>query len=159
MGFPEFLVLISALAVFLTLPVLFMRYRHQSLLHSERMAALEKGIGVPAWPVHSPRVYLLRGLIWTFSGVALLVCLLGLAVASHRPETAEGRMLRAHSLSLNAGIPLAEAQQVIDKDGTQQQGAPLSLALIALIPLGVGAAYLVYYRSTPPPGASTGPHV
>src|ERR1700683_2106730 len=51
------------------------RYRRQELRHKERMAAIEKGAELPAesperpllpW---SPRVYLLRGLFWLFTGL------------------------------------------------------------------------------------------
>ena len=78
-----------ALAAFLTflliLVVLYQGYRQKLMLHQERMSALEKGTSIPLgqepapW---SPRVYLLRGLIWSFSGAALIICLLGFAWSS-----------------------------------------------------------------------------
>src|ERR1039458_2969323 len=52
--------------------VLYLRHGSLQMLHHERMAALEKGVPVPVartlapW---SPRVYLLRGLIWSASGL------------------------------------------------------------------------------------------
>jgi hypothetical protein len=53
------------------------------LHHTERMAAIEKGIEVPALPPeffsdprsHSPGRFLHRGLVWTLVGVAITVAL------------------------------------------------------------------------------------
>src|ERR1039457_3793811 len=79
-------------AMVVVVMVLYLRHRNLQMLHQERMAALEKGVPVPIartlapW---SPRVYLLRGLICSASGLAILICLLGLAVSSHRPASAE----------------------------------------------------------------------
>ena len=84
--------------------------RHRQLLqrvdlrHKERLAAMEKGLELPAESmdadVRRPR-FLLRGLIWTFVGVAAYFPLRGLA-------------------------------------GTDE-------SMLALIPLAVGLAYLIYY--------------
>jgi Flp pilus assembly protein protease CpaA len=132
-----------------TLVVLYLRHRNQEMLHQERLTALEKGAAVPVasprapW---SPRVYLLRGLIWSFSGAALLICLLGLAMSSHRPQSAESMMWSARNLSRILEIPLDQATQIVEKDRTtREQGMPATIALLGLIPLGVGLAYLVFY--------------
>jgi hypothetical protein len=54
------------------------------LRHKERMAAIEKGIDLPPDPpeldVRRPR-FLLKGLIWTFTGAAVYVALDSLAGA------------------------------------------------------------------------------
>src|SRR5215472_10778407 len=77
---------------------LFFRHRTQQLEHQERMAALEKGTVLPPrqepkpW---SPRVYLLRGLIWTLAGGALTVALLGAALSDHRHYRWESATLLA----------------------------------------------------------------
>ena len=143
------LVCFSALVV--VLAVLQTRFRNSQLLHQERMAALEKGAAVPVartpapW---SPRVYLLRGLLWSSSGLAIMICLLGLAAASHRNESTESRMWHAKMLTNSLGISMDQAQQIVDKDqATEQRGLPFSVALVGLIPLGVGIAYLVFYYS------------
>lgn len=84
--------------------------RHRQLLqrvdlrHRERLAAMEKGLELPPETLDSdirrPR-FLLRGLIWTFVGVAAYFPLRGLA-------------------------------------GTDE-------SMLAMIPLAVGLAYLIYY--------------
>jgi hypothetical protein len=145
-----FLGLLSGILI-VVLAVLYLRYRGQQMLHEERMAALEKEAAVPTvWgrDPWTPHVYLLRGLIWSFSGAALLICLFGLAVSSRRPESAESMAYRAQALSRNLGVALDQARQMVDKDEPDRtQGMPLGVALLGLIPLGVGLAYLMFYRS------------
>jgi hypothetical protein len=144
-----FLFLLSVLAVILT--TLLLRHRKQQMLHQERLAALEKGTSIPLgtdpapW---SPRVYLLRGLIWSFSGAAVIICLLGIALSSQRsnPMTGESLIWRAQNLSRSSSIPLDEAKQVIEKDqATEVRGMPAAVALLGALPLAVGLAYLVFY--------------
>jgi len=150
---PEVALLLVCLAIMaVVMMVLYLRYRNLQLLHQERMAALEKGVAVPvarALAPWSPRVYLLRGLLWSSTGLAIMICLLGLAVASaHRPESAESRMWRAKTLTENLGISMDQAQQIVDKDqNIDDRRVPLSIALLGLIPLGVGIAYLIFYYS------------
>jgi hypothetical protein len=81
-----------------------------ALYHQERMAAIDKGIELPPLPeaffaddgrAPSPHRHLLKGLIWLFIGVGLLIAL----VAGHRGDS----------------------------------------ALFALVPAGIGLAYLIYY--------------
>ena len=107
---PMGLVALVAFLIFvLVLAVLYSRYRQKLMLHQERMSALEKGTSIPLgrepapW---SPRVYLLRGLIWSFSGAALIVCLLGLAWASWRPPSATLVAMRAREISQGLQIPI-----------------------------------------------------
>ena len=80
----DVLIFLTIMAVLVVLPSLFMRYKWQTLRHVERMAALEKGAQLPMDPVESapwtPRIYLLRGLIWLFSGIAVVIFLGGLAM-------------------------------------------------------------------------------
>ena len=130
--------------------ILFSRNRKQQLLHEERMAALEKGGTIPVieprpW---SPRVYLLRGLIWSFCGISVIVCLLGLAVASHRPVTASMMAYQAKTLSDTTGISREEANRIVEKDAAEHgDQPPAAIALLGVIPLSVGLAYLVFYHS------------
>lgn len=102
------------------------RRRLFELYHEERMAALDKGVELPALPeallcdggrIRTPGAVLLKGLIWLF-----------------------------------IGIPLFYAIHQVHERG----------ALFALVPIGIGMAYLVYYfaegrkaQSTPtePPSA------
>ena len=69
-----------------------LRHQRRTLLHKERLAAIEKGVDVPSldqeikrstWNVQ--RTLLLAGLIWTSLGVALFVTLIALS-AAERPE-------------------------------------------------------------------------
>jgi hypothetical protein len=129
------------------------RYRRQELRHKERMAALEKGAEIPVEPAErppvpwSPRVYLLRGLIWLFTGLGLSTFLLGLSLSIvSRPETLEDRLWRAQRLRSN-GAPEDEIKQYLaESRGAVHRDMPEGFALIGLIPIGVGLAYLIYYR-------------
>jgi len=148
-----------ALAVILT--VLYLRHRNQELLHQERMAALEKGTVVPAsaapapW---SPRVYLLRGLIWSLSGAALIVCLFGISSAIEKGhESALDIAYRAESIARSLSISPAQAEAMAEKDAAERNsGAPLAISMLGLIPLGVGLAYLAFYYTDPSRKAGAG---
>ncbi len=75
----------------LAMLALYLGYRRRretfALYHQERMAALEKGVELTPLPdalvsdsggpfrSHHPRGYLLKGMIWLFSGIGLLVAL------------------------------------------------------------------------------------
>lgn len=63
-----------------------LRARRRELLHKERLAAIEKGIELPqALLAESeavgPNACLLRGLIWLFTGVAIVVFFLAVGSA------------------------------------------------------------------------------
>jgi len=129
------------------------RYRRQELRHKERMAALEKGAELPAEPVErppapwSPRVYLLRGLIWLFTGIGLATFLLGLSLSiGSRPETFEDRLWRAQHLRSSGATEEEIKQYLNESKGSVHREMPEGIALIGLIPMGVGLAYLIYYR-------------
>ncbi len=143
-----FLILLIATQVVIFV-ALYFRHRNLQMFHQERMAALEKGTSIPighALAPWSPRVYLLRGLLWSFAGAALIISLLGIAAATRRPESAESTLWRAKSLAQSFNMSAEEAKQIIEKDrDTGRNGMPRSVALLGLIPLGVGLAYLVFY--------------
>lgn len=134
-------------ALTIVLVALYYRFRKQQLLHQERMAALEKGLPIPRqqspapW---SPRVYLLRGLMWSFAGLAICISLWGIAVSTQGPPSVDTVLWRAKSLAQNTGVSIEEAKKMIEKDSSRQ-GMPQGVALLGLIPLGVGLAYLVFY--------------
>lgn len=144
-----FLIILLIAALVVIVVALYLRYRNLQMFHRERMAALEKGAPVPmvhALSPWSPRVYLLRGLLWSFAGLALVVSLLGIAASTHRRESAEMTLYRAKSIARSLDVPAEEAKQIAEKDrDTQQYGMPWSVALLGLIPVGVGLAYLVFY--------------
>jgi hypothetical protein len=140
---------VSFLIFVVVLAVLYLRYRQKLMLHQERMSALEKGTSIPLGPEPapwSPRVYLLRGLIWSFSGAGLIVCLLGLAWASQRPQSATIVAMRAREISQALQIPIDQARQIAEKDqATEKQGMPPGIAVLGVVPLAVGLAYLLFY--------------
>ena len=150
--------LLFALAV--TLMALYGRHRNEEMLHQERMAGLEKGVLVPAplspapW---SPRVYLLRGLIWSMAGAALLVSLYGVASVAHR-STAESIARDARELAQGSGLTFDQARALAEKDAEQRgSGTAIAVSSFGLIPLGVGLAYLVFYYTDPSRKAGAGP--
>jgi hypothetical protein len=129
-----------------------LRYKRQQLRHQERMAALEKGAELPAEPVEkapapwSPRIYLLRGLVWLFTGIGLAVFLFGMSVTvGSRQETIEDRLWRAQNLRRN-GATEDEIKQLLNSKEPVRKDFPEGFALIGLIPIGVGLAYIIYYR-------------
>ena len=159
------LFLFSALMVVLT--VLWFRHRRHQMLHQEHLAALERGTGfhrtsrelVP-W---SPRIYLLRGLIWSFTGAALVLGLLGLSWSSHRvhqPPSAQSMAFEARNVSQYLGVSMDQAREIVAKDEAsragQFDGPSAAIALLGLIPLAVGLAYLFFYRSYSVSGLSAG---
>jgi hypothetical protein len=141
-----FLVILSIVVV-----SLYYRYRKQQLLHQERLLAMEKGVPVPpsyAPAPWSPRIYLLRGLLWTFTGLALSIFLLGFAASTQRHRSAVSILYQAKDMSFRTGISLEEAKKIVEKDqNSETQGMPYGVALLGLIPIGVGAAYLIFYNT------------
>jgi hypothetical protein len=143
----DVLIFLIVMAVLVVLPSLFMRYKWQTLRHLERMAALDKGAQLPMDPIESapwtPRIYLLRGLIWLFSGIAVVIFLGGLAMTDIETDSLERRMWRAEQLR-SAGMPEEQWKRIINEP-LQHQRMPAGLALIGLVPIGVGLAYLIFY--------------
>lgn len=144
----DVLIFLIIMAVLVVLPSLFMRYKWQTLRYQERMAALEKGAQLPVEPMESapwtPRIYLLRGLIWMFSGIGVVIFLGALALTDIERDTLETRMWRAEQLR-SAGMPEEQWKRLINEPAPQHQRIPVGLALIGLIPIGVGFAYLIFY--------------
>src|SRR5512136_2412540 len=136
--------LILPLVMVIVVVALYLRYRKHQMFHKERITAMEKGIPVPnsyAPAPWLPRVYLLRGLLWAFGGLAISVFLLGMALSTQRPRTIEDTLWRARSLANSTGISLDEAKKIIEQDPTpRQNGMPLGMALLGLIPVSVGVA-------------------
>jgi|SRR5579864_1891754 uncharacterized protein DUF6249 len=145
------LLMVAAAAVIIIWSLSF-RYKRQELRHKERMAALEKGAQIPDEPLEkppvpwSPRVYLLRGLVWLFSGIGLGIFLLGLSVSiGNRPQTYEDRLWRANQLR-REGVPEEQLKEFLNSKEPVRREFPEGVSLIGLIPIGVGLAYIIYYR-------------
>jgi Domain of unknown function (DUF6249) len=91
---PEMIVTLIPLAVLgVVWAIAFAAFRFrgqvQQLRHSERLAAIEKGIDVPIEapePRFSEHVYLLRGLIWLFIGFGISIIFTALFLAEHVRE-------------------------------------------------------------------------
>jgi hypothetical protein len=104
------------LGVSFTAFCVYLRHRRAVLRHTERMAALEKGVALPDLEDPSqaspwtPRAYLLRGMLWLFSGAAMALMVMSFSLTFH------------------------------------QDRPPIGAASIGLIPMGVGLAYLIFYR-------------
>ncbi len=153
---PEVVIILMVLsAAAIIVNALSLRHKRHELRHQERMTALEKGAELPADPPEkppvpwSPRVYLLRGLIWLFTGLGLSVFLLGLSltIVSH-PQNFEDRLWHAQNLRRN-GATEEEVKQFLNQSENQnapRNEFPAGVSMIGLIPMGVGLAYLIYYR-------------
>jgi hypothetical protein len=118
------------------------------------MAALEKGAAIPMLPgpaPWSPRVYLLRGLIWSLSGAALIVCLYGISSAIQTGhDNARDKAYQAESIARSLSISPERAEAMVEKDAAQRNSsAPLAISMLGLVPLAVGLAYLVFYFTEP----------
>lgn len=144
-------------ALILVLALLWIRHRTQRMRHEERLLAIEKG-NLPAaqalapW---SPRVYLLRGLIWTLGGAALTIALVGAAMTARTQHhvSAELRATWARQVSEKLQIPIDQARQIVDKDDAERaandSAVPLAFAAFGIVPMAVGVAYLVFYYNDP----------
>jgi len=134
--------LLAFFAVFVSLAY---RYHMRELDHKEKMTAMEKGIDPPVertapW---TPRTYLLHGMIWLFAGIASFLALSAVAVTSHRPFPAE-MTVRAATEAREHGATPEEVQMILK--GREEEGIPIGLGALGLIPIGVGLAYLIFYR-------------
>ena len=151
---PDIIILLMVLsAAAIIVWALFLRYKRQEMRHKERMTALEKGAELPAEPPErppvpwSPRIYLLRGLVWLFTGAGLSIFLLGLSLTIvSRPQTLEDRTWHAQNLRHNGATEEEIKQYLSQGQNPARNEFPAGFALIGLIPMGVGLAYLIYYR-------------
>jgi hypothetical protein len=97
--------------------------------------------------------------------VPLATLLVGLIIAvvsmflRHRKE----QLLHTERRNRDAGRPLEQAQQLVEKDAAGRREIPAGVAALGIIPLAVGLAYLVFYRSeksrlTSAPESRSSPH-
>lgn len=138
---------------------LYLRYRRRELQHQERMAALEKGAVLPdisdeTLRPRSGRIYLLRGMMWLFAGISIVVFLSAMVTYSHEPPSMELRLRRTEELKQLGATDeqIREAEKEPPRDAM-----PRGITLLGLVPIGIGLAYLIYYwveaknGSTPTP--------
>ena len=134
------------------------RYRRRVLQNQERMAALEKGTPLPElieeqmmpW---SGRIYLLRGMMWLFSGIAIVVFLSAIASYSRQTPSMESRVYRAQNLKTFG----ATDEQIREAEEEPFHPLPGGVALLGLVPIGIGLAYLIYYKVEGKNGGATTP--
>jgi hypothetical protein len=145
------LILLIVIGAAIILWSLNLRYRRRELQHRERLAALEKGADLPPLEPEpetapwTPRIYLLRGMIWLFAGIAMTVAIFAVSATQNRVRPIEDRIWRAADLR-RTGATEDEIKMVLNSTETPG-GIPVGLALLGLIPAGVGLAYLVFYRT------------
>jgi len=148
MGAEQVVSVIALVVGGVIITALVLRYRKRELQHKERLAALDKGMALPELSaegrVWSPRVYLLRGMLWLFGGIALTVFIGAISASAGHTPTLEDRLWRAQNLK-NIGATEEEIKQA-KEDSTPQDKVPGAVALLGLVPIGVGIAYLIYYR-------------
>jgi hypothetical protein len=137
-----FVGLFCCIAVFCGLAT---RYHARDLEHKETLAALEKGADLPVrqsapWTARS---YLLHGMIWLFAGLGSLVALTAVAATSRRPYPAE-MTVRAATEAREHGATPQEIQMILA--GREEDGLPIGVGALGIIPIAVGVAYLIFYR-------------
>lgn len=139
------IILIIAACVFVY--SLHLRYRRRELQHRERLTAIDKGVALPelADVEAGPRTYLLRGMIWLFSGIGISIFLLGISLTTHRPKPVEQRFREARMIEQAGGT--ADQIRQAQNDTAPEEMFPLAFCLIGLVPIGVGMAYLIFYRA------------
>jgi hypothetical protein len=137
---------------------LHVRYRRRVLQNQERMAALEKGTPLPElieeqmtpW---SGRIYLLRGMMWLFSGIAIVAFLLAIAAYSHEAPSMESRLYRTLEFK---GLGATD-EQIREAEKEPFRALPEGIALLGLVPIGIGLAYLISYGVERKNGGATTP--
>jgi hypothetical protein len=123
------------------------RFRERELEHKETLAALEKGVDLPVrqsapW---TPRRYLLHGMIWLFAGVASVFAIFAIAATSNRPPSVEEKLRSVSNARANGATP-EELRMLLNEPYRGEERIPIGLSMLGLIPVGVGLAYLIFYR-------------
>ena len=148
---PWFALSVITLAVACLGMVVALRHKRAVLRHEERMAAIEKGVQTLAldearpqapW---SPRVYLLRGMLWLFAGVATVIMFASIAVTAGHPPSLSWRLSEAQSLK-GQGATEDQIRQFLVDEAKRNDGLPIGAAMVGLVPMSVGLAYLLFYR-------------
>jgi hypothetical protein len=149
LGVPEIIIILTIMAIPLFVVSLVARFLLSSRRHKERLASIEKGIAIPDLDrpreaIPDLRVYLLRGMIWMFVGIALTLSLLGISLTSERPKTQAMIEIRA-DVGLRNGTE--EDYEEAIKHIPRQYAVPPALCLLGFVPIGVGLAYLLFHRA------------
>jgi len=152
-------VLILCGLAFLTV-LMILRHRLAVLRHQERLQVIERGGVLPAlyeerpkapW---TPRTYLLRGMLWLYTGIAITIMLGAISVSASRPPSMSSKVWQVKNLRDN-GATEQQIQQYMREADNERDGLPLGAATVGLIPIGVGVAYLMFYRKEQQTPATT----
>ena len=87
-------------------------------------------------------IYLLRGMMWLFSGIAIVVFLSVMAAYSRQNPGMESRLHRAQDLKILG----ATDEEIREAEKEPFHGLPEGVAFLGLVPIGIGIAYLIYYK-------------
>ena len=142
---------LATLSVAFLTAMILVRYQKLKLLHQERLAVIDKGGALPAFIEErpkapwSPRVYLLRGMMWTFVGVAMVLVLVSVSISTAHPTPLYWRLSEAQGLR-SQGATEDQVKQFLAEAGQRNDGLPIGAASLGLIPISVGLAYLVFYK-------------
>ncbi|MGO9241630.1 MAG: hypothetical protein ACLQBJ_12545 [Bryobacteraceae bacterium] len=150
---PEEIVMLLFVAGGLALLMVVMVLRHGRavLRHQERLQVIEHGGVLPSLDEErpkapwSPRVYLLRGMMWLYTGIAITIMIGAMSVSHSRPLDMSDKLARIRDVR-NSGATEQQLQQYTRELDAQRNGMPLGAATVGLIPIGVGVAYLMFYR-------------
>lgn len=143
-------VLLPLSAAAILISSLMFRFRRREFQHKEWLTAIEKGLPLPVGsdlgiPSGGARPYLLRGLLWLFSGIGVLVFLAGVSFTTNASKTTMEKAVQSQRLKRMGASE--ELIRQVQNDTTPQNSFPRAFCLIGLVPIGVGLAYLVFYRS------------
>jgi hypothetical protein len=90
-------------------------------------------------------VYLLRGTLWLFVGIAIVIVLASISLSAAHPPSLSWRLSEAQALKTQ-GASDEQIKQFLADEGKRNDGLPIGAATAGLIPMGVGLAYLLFYR-------------
>ena len=144
------LMFVSGGLAFLML-LMVLRHRRAVLRHQERLQVIERGGVLPSLDEErpkapwSPRTYLLRGMMWLYTGIAITITLGALSLSASHPRSMSSKVWEVKNLRDNGATEQQIQQYMRDADNVRE-GMPLGVATIGLIPIGVGVAYLMFYR-------------
>ena len=158
----EAIVLIVMMICALAFLALLLSLRHRSavLRHKERMQVIERGGVLPALDEErpkapwTPRVYLLRGMMWLYTGIAIAIMLAAISATSSHPTSMSSKVWQVKNLREN-GATEEQIQQYMRDANRETEGLPVGAATVGLIPIGVGLAYLMFYRKEQHPPEAT----
>jgi hypothetical protein len=140
------------LLLFPVVAFLILRFLAERWQHHERMTAIQKGVVDPGVLSNTlpNRTYLLRGLIWIAGGLGLAAVILvfALVAATERgPVQDLEKQLQREKYLKELGASDQQLREMERKLREQQslRFGPEAMAVIGLVPVAVGGAYLTFF--------------